>query len=217
MAHIFIVCGIDTDCGKTYITGKLAKHLLTIGETCITQKIVQTGCKLPFADDLLSHRRAMNIDFTPEDKEGITQPYRFSLAASPHIAAYKDQVTIDPLHIQNCIQKLASLYNIVLAEAAGGLCVPLTDSYLTTDLVKTLAVPIILVSSSKLGSINHTLLSIDFCIHNGINIHTIIYNIFPETDATIAESSYKFLKNYVQNNLPHTQFLTDTEIIQFQL
>lgn len=66
MAQVYIVCGIDTDCGKTYITGLLAKYCIDTDIRCITQKLVQTGCTTDIADDIREHRRIMQIPLLPE-------------------------------------------------------------------------------------------------------------------------------------------------------
>lgn len=212
MAQVYIVCGIDTDCGKTYITGILAKHCIDTDIRCITQKLVQTGCTTDIADDIREHRRIMQISLLPEDYNHSTNPYVFQFPASPHLAAQLESVIIDISILQQHIHTLAQSYDIVLSEAAGGLCVPLTPTYLFSDFIQQNGYPIILVSSSKLGSINHTLLSIEFCKTHNIRIHAIVYNVFPNSDSTIAESSYLYLKDYCTQTLPHTLFVKNTEI-----
>jgi len=170
MSQIYIICGIDTDCGKTFITGLLAKQCINKGKQCITQKLVQTGCSGSIADDILEHRRIMQIPLLPEDYNHITNPYIFKFPASPHLAAELESTIIDITKLHESIQNLSNKYEVVLCEAAGGICVPLTSSYLFSDFLQECGYPIILVSSSKLGSINHTLLSIEFC-----KTHNIIY------------------------------------------
>jgi dethiobiotin synthetase len=168
MSQIYIICGIDTDCGKTFITGLLAKQCINKGKQCITQKLVQTGCSGTIADDILEHRRIMQIPLLSEDYNHNTNPYIFKFPASPHLAAELESTTIDITKLHESIQNLSNKYEIVLCEAAGGICVPLTPTYLFSDFIQECGYPIILVSSSKLGSINHTLLSIEFCKRHNI-------------------------------------------------
>jgi len=212
MAQVYIVCGIDTDCGKTYITGLLAKQCIEKGQKCITQKLVQTGCTTDIADDIREHRRIMQIPLLPEDYNHSTNPYVFKFPASPHLAAQLESATIDISILQQHIHTLAQSYDIVLSEAAGGLCVPLTPTYLFSDFIQQSGYPIILVSSSKLGSINHTLLSIEFCKTHNITIHAIVYNVFPDSDPEIAESSCQFLETYCKQILPATLFVRNSQI-----
>ncbi len=201
MQKQIFVSGIDTDCGKTYITGLLAYHLRKSGINCITSKMVQTGCS-GIADDIIEHRRIMEIDLIPEDKTGETCPFVYSFSASPHLSAEIDQRPFDMRKVEASFTKLEQKYELVITEGAGGLAVPLSDELITSDYLKRTKVPLVLVSSSRLGSINHTLLSIDFCINNNINLVTVIYNQFPNNDKQIAESSYLFLKTFLAQNHP---------------
>ncbi len=195
------ISGIDTDCGKTYITGLLAYHFRKAGINCVTTKFVQTGC-LGISDDILEHRRIMEVDVLPEDKSGLTCPFVYSFPASPHLSAKIDKRNFSFDKLSESIGNLLEKFELVLIEGAGGLTVPITDEVLTSDYLIENQQPIVLVSSSKLGSINHTLLSIDFCIKNWINLIAVIYNQFPDDDVEIAISTYKFLEKRLKCNYP---------------
>lgn len=207
----YIIGGIDTDCGKTYITGLLAKKLRNEGRNIITAKLIQTGCN-GISEDIIEHRRLMDIDLLPEDKSGQTCPVVLSYPASPHLASEIDKKEIDLELIRNSQKELAKKYETVLIEAAGGLMVPITKDYLTINYVADNQLPLILVSSSKLGSINHTLLSIELCLQRNIEVPYIIYNQFPEHDEVIAKDSFKFLKKFINDKLPEAQFIHIDEI-----
>ncbi len=196
--QIFI-SGIDTDCGKTYITGLLAYHMRKSGINCITSKLVQTGC-LDVADDIIEHRKAMEIELFPEDKSGVTCPFLYSFPASPHLSAEIDQRPFEIETVNKAFYSLQQKYELVLTEGAGGLAVPLTKQMLSSEYLKENKLPLVLVSSSRLGSINHTLLSIDYCMNNNIELKTVVYNQFPDDDKQIANSSFAFLKEYIANN-----------------
>ncbi|GMT44851.1 MAG: ATP-dependent dethiobiotin synthetase BioD [bacterium] len=197
----YCVSGIDTDCGKTYITGLLAYHLKKAGVKIITSKLVQTGCQ-GISEDILEHRRIMESEILPEDKSGLTCPYVFSYPASPHLSAKIDNKPIDTSIIRKSTERLLNNYDIVLTEGAGGLMVPVTSSYFTIDYIKEHALPLILVSSAKLGSINHTLMSIELCLHHNINLHTFVYNKMPNDDPVIANDSFAFFKDYLKIKFP---------------
>jgi len=207
----YFISGIDTDCGKTYVTGLLAKNLLDQGINVITAKQIQTGCK-EISEDLEAHRKAMKVDLFPEDNKGITCPMILSFPASPHLAAEIDKVEIDPEYISSTINQLTQTYEIVLTEGAGGLMVPLTTNYLTIEYIRDHHLPLILVSSSKLGSINHTLLSLAAVKQYQLNLHTFIYNQMPNHDKIIAKSTLNYFKNYLQKEFPETRFFTNFDI-----
>lgn len=207
----YIIGGIDTDCGKTYVTGQIAKKILNQGKKIITSKLIQTGCN-GVSEDIIEHRKIMGIDLLPEDKSGLTCPIVFSYPASPHLAAEIDKKDIDLNLITKSNNELLKTHEIVLTEAAGGLMVPLTRNYLTIDYIKEQNLPVILVTSSKLGSINHTLLSIELCIQKGIELPIIIYNQFPEHDKMIAEDSFCLLKEYIKEKSLNSDFIHINDI-----
>lgn len=195
MGKQYFISGIDTDCGKTYVTGHLAKALSVQGHRVMTTKLVQTGC-IGISEDIIEHRRIMGIELLEEDKALKTCPVVLPYPASPHLAAEKNP--IDVQSIQEKFDVLTQEYDIVLTEGAGGLRVPITSVYLITDYIKAYQLPVILVSSSKLGSINHTLLSIDYCLQNDINIHAVYYNELPDCDMVISQDSYEYFQKYCE-------------------
>ena len=91
---VLFISGIDTNIGKTYTTGILARALAEKGKTVITQKMIQTGCT-EISEDIEMHRQLQDIPFTEEDKAGLTCPYIFTYPSSPHMAAERDGRTID--------------------------------------------------------------------------------------------------------------------------
>ena len=106
---------------------------------------------------------------------GLQCPKIFSYPCSPHLAARIDNRPIDFDKIENATQELARRYDTVLVEGAGGLMVPLTGEYLTIDYIADKNYPLIFVTSGKLGSINHTLLSLEAIGHRGITlVHRIV-------------------------------------------
>ena len=117
------ITGTDTNVGKTYAVGYLAKLLKEEGLNVITQKLIQTGCK-DISEDIEMHRKIANMQFTPEDLDGTTCPIILSYPSSPHLAAEIDNVNINLDSIKEATDKLNNSYDIVLLEGAGGLMVP---------------------------------------------------------------------------------------------
>lgn len=205
----YFVSGVDTDSGKTYVTGRMAAYLRHRGVSVITQKPVQTGCTT-VADDLVEHRKVMGCGMLPEDKEQRTCSYIFRKPASPHLAARLEGKTIDVNKIDEDTKYLLSKYKVVLVEGAGGLMVPLTEDMLTIDYVASRKLPLVLVTTSKLGGINHALLSVDACKTRGIDLRLIVYNRMPQDDEVMADDSYEVIKRYAQTAYP------DIPVIDFR-
>ena len=214
MKGVYFVSGIDTDIGKTVATGVLAKQLLQQGKSVITQKPVQTGCQ-NIADDIAVHRNIMGIPMQEADKQRLTMPEIFSYPASPHLAARLDGRALDLHKIRTATQQLAAQYEIVLVEGAGGLMVPLTENLLTIDYIQQQAYPVILVTSGRLGSINHTLLSFSVLKQYGIQLHSLIFNhIHDSKDETVAGDTLEYLKGRLKDEFPEAKWqeLAKTEV-----
>ncbi len=207
-SHIYFVSGIDTDAGKSYCTAWYAAQLMKEGKRTITQKFIQTG-NVGHSEDIDLHRRLMGTGYLPEDREGLTMPEIFSYPASPDLASRIDQRPIDFSKIEQATQELARRYEVVLVEGAGGLMVPLKDEYLTIDYIAEKNYPLIFVTSGKLGSINHTLLSLEAIARRGITLDTVLYNLYPTIeDPTIQQDTKQYLKRYLERHFPQCRFLT---------
>ena len=216
---VLFVSGIDTDIGKTYATGLLAKALMHQGVNVITQKLVQTGVainqdsgEMGIADDIIIHRQLMNLPLQPCDLNFTTCPYRYEKPASPHLSAKLAGQTLNPELITKATQQLQQSYDVVLLEGAGGLLVPITEQLLTLNYIAAQGYPIVLVTSGRLGSINHTLLSLEAIKFRGLEVHSVIYNHIhdnaAQTDAEIANSTIEFLQNYLAKHYPTAHWLS---------
>lgn len=195
--QIYFVSGIDTEIGKTYATGFLAKLWTEEGKKVITQKLIQTG-NVDISEDIEKHREIMGQGWFQEDHDKLTMPEIFSYPASPHLATRLDNREIDFQKIENATQTLAERFEIVLLEGAGGLMVPLATSLLTIDYVAQHQFPVILVTSGRLGSINHTLLSLEALKSRGLKLKALVYNLKDESkDPLISQDTSNYLKNYL--------------------
>lgn len=188
VSPVVVITGIDTDIGKTVATGLLGRYLLGLGKRVVTQKLVQTGC-VGCSEDILVHRRLMGQELQPEDAQGLSCPYVFAKPCSPHLAASVAGGRIDPMVLRQATRTLAARYDLVLLEGAGGVHVPLTEELSFLDYLEQEAYPLIVVSSPRLGSINHTLSLLELARHRGLMVLGILYNRFQESDRVIAEDS----------------------------
>ncbi|MFK8985556.1 dethiobiotin synthase [Acinetobacter seifertii] len=205
--QIYFVSGIDTEIGKTYATGFLAKLWTEQGKKVITQKLIQTG-NAAISEDIEKHREIMGQGWFQEDHDKLTMPEIFSYPASPHLATRLDNREIDFQKIENATQTLAERFEIVLLEGAGGLMVPLTTSLLTIDYVAQHQFPVILVTSGRLGSINHTLLSLEALKSRGLKLKALVYNLKDESkDPLISKDSSNYLKDYLAIHFPETEWI----------
>ena len=196
--NVYFVSGIDTDAGKSYATGFLAREWNKNGHRTITQKFIQTG-NVGHSEDIDLHRQIM--------------PEIFSYPASPHLASQLDNRPIDFDKIKRATEELSERYDSVLLEGAGGLMVPLTTELLTIDYIVQEKYPLIFVTSGKLGSINHTLLSLEAIQKRGIVLDTVLYNLYPTVeDKTIQNDTMEFIRTWLKKYFPETKFILVPEI-----
>lgn len=203
----YFVSGIDTDAGKTVCTGWLARELMRAGRRVATMKFVQTGSSDAQSTDIALHRRIMGVEL-PEDVRRITAPECFTYPASPDLAARMDGRSIDFERIETCVALLEQAYDVVLVEGAGGLMVPLTENLTTIDYAKQRQWPMLFVTSGKLGSINHTLLSWEALANRQITLSAVIYNCHnPMPDALIDADTRVYLHRSAQQAFPEALWL----------
>lgn len=199
----YFITGIDTNIGKSYATGYLAYQLSILNRSVITQKPIQTGNQY-FSDDILLHRNLMGCSFFPEDHQKLTMPVVLPYPASPHLASRLAQTPIDLDAIAHSAHILKSRYDFVLIEGAGGLFVPLVwqqQKILTIDYLHRHRYSVILVTSGRLGSINHTLMSLSCLRAYNINVTAVIYNqIHDHHDPIICQDTQNFLQDYLNQH-----------------
>lgn len=206
MSNIYFISGIDTDAGKSYVTGWLAREYMGRRLSVATQKFIQTGNSL-YSEDIELHRAVMGTGLLPEDTDHTTAPVIFSYPASAQLAARIDNREIDLSAIDRSTEILASRYDVVLVEGAGGLMVPVTDDFLTIDYVTTRHLPLMLVTNGVLGSINHTILSLEAIASRGIELKALVYNEHFDSDPVIADDTRGFLSRYLHRHFPHAEMI----------
>ena len=207
MSKAYFISGIDTDAGKSYATGLLAASMMREGRKVITQKFIQTGNE-EWSEDIEVHRRIMGTGMLPEDLDHTTAPVIFSYPASAQLAARLDGKEIDLGVIDRATERLLKSYDTVLVEGAGGLMVPITDTFLAIDYVATRRMPLILVTNGRLGSINHTLLSLEAVKARGIQLDTVVYNTHFDSDPVIAADTLGFITRHLALHFPATRLIT---------
>lgn len=197
----YFVSGIDTDAGKSFATGYIARLWSAQGGKVATMKLIQTGCTGE-SEDIATHRRIMGVGPLPEDPDGTTCPLRFAYPASPDLAARMEGRRVDLAAADRSFALLSENYNTVLIEGAGGLMVPIDGFYTMIDYAADRSLPLILVTNPRLGSVNHTLLSLEVCRTRGITVDLLAYNAWPETSPEITADTRQYLQSYLREYHP---------------
>lgn len=182
MQHFWVV-GTDTDVGKTFVTTLFMRQLQIQGYKVLPYKPVQTGevveDDFKYYADTLSYTQ---FSLQPLDSQALNT-YSFLLAASPHYAAELEKETIDEHKILKVIETLQQQNATIICEGAGGLFVPLQSHTTLTllDVIKLSKLPVLLVAHTKLGTINHTLLSVNAIKAQNIELLGIVFNQFQQS------------------------------------
>lgn len=199
------ISGIDTDAGKSYCTGWLGLHLRKSGKRVLTQKFIQTG-NIGRSEDIELHRAIMG-DSIAEEPWDLTAPEIYSYPASPHLSARIDSRPVDLYKIDEARICLESLCDVLLVEGAGGLMVPLDNQMLTIDYITSRKLPVALVTNGRLGSINHTILSLEAIEQRGIELRYLLYNTHFDKDELIAGDAKEYITRYVERHFPEAVIL----------
>ena len=178
MKSLFIT-GTDTDVGKTYITAGLAITLRKRG--------IDIGVMKPFAAgvaqkkgyksediEILSHAAQTN------DPENLVNPQFFPIPASPYTAWKKLKIKPKIPMILSSFKKLSNIHEMMLVEGMGGILTPILKDYYIANLIKDMRIPTIIVTRSKVGTVNHTLMTVKMCEKYKIPIKGIIINNFDD-------------------------------------
>ena len=161
-----VVCGTDTDVGKTVVSA-----LLVQGLGAHYWKPVQSG--LEGGGDSARVRQLLDL---PAGRR-LPEAYRLTAPVSPHWAAERDGVRIDPERLS-----LPATAGPLVVETAGGLLVPLRRDWLQIDQLRRWGLPVLLVARSGLGTLNHTLLSLEALRHRAIPVLGLVLNGPPHAD-----------------------------------
>ncbi len=193
----FFVTGTDTGVGKTYITALLTAYCHTQNSSTVPMKPVQTGCEEKSGEllsaDLQQALAAAEIDPSDEITD-LLVPARFKKPCSPHLAARLENRSVEVKQILQTYHMIRKQYDGVIVEGAGGIMVPLTEDYLMLDLMIDLQLPIILVARTDLGTINHTLLSIERLRTANLNLAGVIFNqLTAASDPVIRDDNMKII------------------------
>jgi dethiobiotin synthetase len=164
------VTGTDTGVGKTLVACALARGLRSRGVDVGVMKPVETGVGSSGPADARALREAAGVDEALE----LVCPQAFSLAAAPCVAAAAEGRRVDRRAIDAAYDALRSRHEFMLVEGAGGLLVPIAEGFSMADLALGLGLPLLVVARAALGTINHTLLTLEAAEQRGLRLAGVV-------------------------------------------
>lgn len=178
------VTGTGTEVGKTVVAAAIARTLAGDGRRVAVFKPAVTGLDEGVETDHALLRRAAGSSQSDEE----IAPYRYGPPASPHLAAALAGEEIDPERLRQAAAAAAGA-DAIVCEGVGGLLVPLAPGYLVRDLAADLGYPLVLVAGPGLGTINHTLLTLEAARGAGLEVAAVLLNPWPEDPSEIERSN----------------------------
>jgi dethiobiotin synthetase len=184
------VSGTGTEVGKTVVAAVIARSLAAAGHTVAVFKPAVTGLDEPGETDHALLRRAAESD----QSDAEIAPYRYGPPASPHLAAAQAGGEIEPGRLLISARAAAAGADALVCEGVGGLLVPLSSSYLVRDFAADLELPLVIAASPGLGTINHTLLTIEAAHGAGLDVEAVVLTPWPDEPGAIEESNRKTIE-----------------------
>jgi dethiobiotin synthetase len=173
--------------GKTLLAGAIAAALAARGERVAAFKPVLTGTDEP-ADPAWPPDDELLAAATGQKPSAIA-PHRFGPPVSPHLAAEMAGETIDPAALLAAARAAASGADALVVEGVGGLLVPLAPGYLVRDFARELALPLLIAARAGLGTINHTLLTLESARAAGLRVRGVVLTPWPAAAGALEESN----------------------------
>jgi len=179
-----LITGTDTGVGKTHVTAALAVHLQRLGRRVAAVKPFLTGYEMTDGgagdDEILA--QATHYEGDPSE----LCAYRLAAPLSPLAAAAREGVTLSLEPVRALLEQHATGADVLLVEGIGGLMVPLWAGYSVADMAKDLDLPTLVVARPGLGTLNHTLLTIEAARTQGIAVTAFAFSMTPDVDLDTA-------------------------------
>jgi dethiobiotin synthetase len=190
------VTGTGTEVGKTVVAATIAHAARADGERVAVFKPAVSGlddyplgpANWASAAELPDHA-LLRLAAGSVQSDSEISPYRYGPAVSPHLAADLAGEAIDPDRLRSAALAAAEGADLLVCEGVGGFLVPLTAGYLVGDLARDLALPVVIAASPALGTINHTLLTIDAVRAAGLDVGGVVLTPWPAEPSPMERSN----------------------------
>jgi dethiobiotin synthetase len=189
MSKGFFIAGTDTGVGKTIMAGAIIMALSFLGHRVGVMKPIESGCGreggvlIPF--DGMFLKEAAHLD----ESVTLVTPCCFESPLAPLSASETDMKEVEMEEIRRAFARLSAKYGAMVVEGIGGLMVPVKRDYYVVDMAKEFGLPLLLVARPGLGTVNHTMLSINCALKEGLEVAGLIINYSKPPDGSLAEKT----------------------------
>jgi dethiobiotin synthetase len=204
------VTGTGTDVGKTVVAAAIARGLAAEGHRVAVFKPAVTGLDDLAADGPIRQGQRDNSAHRPADHvvlreaagsaqgDGGVAPYRYGPPASPHLAAALAGERIEPERLRQAAAAAAGGADRLVCEGVGGFLVPLAPDYLVRDFARDLGLPVVVAASPGLGTINHTLRTVEAVRSAGLGVAAVVLTPWPDEPSEIEGSNRETIASLAQ-------------------
>ena len=215
----YFITGTDTNVGKTVVTACLSTLFKSRGEDVGVMKPIETGVDPECSSSANSDAKFLIEVTGVQDALEDVCPYRLKAPASPYQAARIEGKELDPEKLLERFRALQSKHSMMLVEGIGGLLVPITQRYNVTDLALQMNLPLIIVSRIQIGTLNHTLLTINAARQHGLKVAGVILNPVHEGELdTIEEEQGSLIEEFsdtpILGTCPYIHDVSSERVIQ---
>ena len=180
------VTGTDTGVGKSVVAAAICAGLAERGQRVAAFKPVVTGLDDPPGD--WPHDHELLASVTGQEPSAVA-PWRFGPPASPHLAAELDGAALEPSELLAAARRAGAWADALVCEGVGGLMVPITPGYLVRDLALDMRMPLVVAARPGLGTINHTLLTLEAARGAGLEPIAVVMTPWPAEPSRVEESN----------------------------
>ncbi len=215
------VTGTDTGIGKTTVCLGIAAALHARGLAVGVCKPVETGCASgPDGELIAADARLLRLVSGCRSDPGLVCPYALRAPLAPLAAAERERVSIDVEVLVRCYQQVAAAHDVTLIEGAGGLLVPLTPTVTYAEFIQRLRIPVLVVVGSRLGAINHALLTIRYARSVGLRVLGYVMDAVRSEADDAAGSTVEVLARLLGpaiGEIPYLEGISATESLRERL
>ena len=206
MRGVFVT-GTDTGVGKTVLAAAIAATAASAGLVVATFKPVVTGLDEDSGEWPRDHELLASVANSGQSPDDVA-PYRYGPAVSPHFAAQFAGLDLDPDDLVEQAHAQAENADVLIVEGVGGLLVPLTSDYLVRDFAGELSLPVVIAARPGLGTINHSLLTIEAARAVALRIQAVVLTPWPDEPSELEWSNMETIERFGEVpvlGLPYTE------------
>ncbi len=207
MSRGYFIAGTDTGVGKTLVSAGLIRAFAAQGHRVIGMKPVAAGSVMRHGRPEWEDTEALMAASNVAAPTATVTPYALKHALAPHIAAHREQISIDLSIIAHAYRELAAMADVVIVEGVGGLLVPLGESMDASEIPVVLNLPVILVVGMRLGCLNHALLTQRAIVQRGLKLAGWVGSVIERDMVAVEENLGTLRRRISAPNLGFIPFL----------